>query len=127
MVLTGPPNSGKTSWLEPILAVLDRRHLATCTEEKKFSCQMINEQTQLIWLDEWKPGLYLQLFVLLDACKLIWFTQYLAIIYIPVLFSSSFVELSIFQFFLTLFFIGNSVLLWKTLNLIIIIIIVPQH
>ena len=25
MVLTGPPKSGKTSWLEPILAVLDRR------------------------------------------------------------------------------------------------------
>ena len=56
MVLTGPPNSGKTSWLEPILAVLDRRFLATCTDEKKFSCQSITEQTQLIWLDEWQPG-----------------------------------------------------------------------
>ena len=56
MVLTGPPNSGKTSWLEPILAILDRRFLATCTDEKKFSCQSITEQTQLIWLDEWQPG-----------------------------------------------------------------------
>ena len=33
-------------------AVLHRRHLATCTNESKFSWQMINEETQLIWLDE---------------------------------------------------------------------------
>ena len=59
MVMTGPPDSGKTSWLEPILAVLDRRHLATCTDEKKFSCQMINNETQLIWLDEWQAGEFL--------------------------------------------------------------------
>ena len=56
MVMTGPPDSGKTSWLEPILAVVDRKHLATCTDEKKFSCQMINNATQLIWLDEWQAG-----------------------------------------------------------------------
>lgn len=56
MVMTGPHDSGKSTWLEPILAVIDRRHLATCTEEKKFSCQMINNQTQLIWLDEWIAG-----------------------------------------------------------------------
>ena len=58
MVVTGPPDSdsGKTSWLEPIhiQAVLDGRHLATCTNETKFSCQMINDETQLIWLDEWQ-------------------------------------------------------------------------
>ena len=65
MVVTGPPDSGKSSWLEPILAVLDRRHLATCTNESKFSCQMINDDTQLIWLDEWEAGktyrIYLQI------------------------------------------------------------------
>ena len=54
--MTGPHDSGKSTWLEPILAVIDRRHLATCTEEKKFSCQMIDNQTQLIWLDEWIAG-----------------------------------------------------------------------
>ena len=56
MVLTGPHDSGKSTWLEPILAVIDRKRLATCTEEKKFSCQMIDNNTELIWLDEWIAG-----------------------------------------------------------------------
>ena len=56
MVMTGPPDSGKSTWLAPILAVIDQRHLATCTDEKKFSCQMINAETQLVWLDEWVAG-----------------------------------------------------------------------
>ena len=56
MVMIGPPDSGKSTWLQPILQIIDQRHLATCTEEKKFSCQMINNATQLVWMDEWVAG-----------------------------------------------------------------------
>lgn len=52
MVLTGPPDSGKMSWLGPILAVIDRHHLTTCTDETKFSCQMINEHVEYFHQDE---------------------------------------------------------------------------
>ena len=56
MVCVGPSNSGKTSWLVPILEVLDIDKVATVTREGKFAANMVNEDTQLIFVDEWAPG-----------------------------------------------------------------------
>ena len=56
IVCVGPSNSGKTSWLVPILEVLDIEKVATVTREGKFAANMVNEDTQLIFIDEWAPG-----------------------------------------------------------------------
>ena len=56
MVCVGPSNSGKTSWLSPILEILDMDKVATVTREGKFVANMVNEETQLIFVDEWAPG-----------------------------------------------------------------------
>ena len=56
MFCIGPGNSGKTTWLEPILAVLDEEKVATCTDEGKFATQMIEADTQLVFIDEYSAG-----------------------------------------------------------------------
>ena len=52
----GPSNCGKTTWLEPILSVIDHRKLATCTDEGVFGAQGVDTDTELIILDDWDPG-----------------------------------------------------------------------
>ena len=47
--------SGKTSWVAPILDILDEEEIATCTNEGKFATSMVSESTQLMLLDEWSP------------------------------------------------------------------------
>ena len=56
MFCVGPGDSGKTTWLEPILAILDEEKVATCTDEGKFSTQMIESDTQLVFVDEFSAG-----------------------------------------------------------------------
>ena len=56
MICVGPSDSGKTTWLSPILAVVDPDHLATATNEGKFAAHMLTEDTQLMFIDEWAPG-----------------------------------------------------------------------
>lgn len=56
IVCVGPSNSGKTSWLTPILAVMDMDKVATVTREGKFASHMLSEDTQLLFVDEWAPG-----------------------------------------------------------------------
>ena len=55
----GPPDSGKTTWIVPILEVINRQHLATCTDEGKFSCQSLTSLTEMLWLEEWELGITL--------------------------------------------------------------------
>lgn len=52
----GPSNCGKTTWLEPILCVVDHRKLATCTDEGVFGAQGVETDTEMIVLDDWDPG-----------------------------------------------------------------------
>ena len=52
----GPSNCGKTTWLEPILCVVDHRKLATCTDEGVFGAQSVETDTEMIVLDDWDPG-----------------------------------------------------------------------
>ena len=56
MFCVGPSDSGKTSWLTPILAVLDEEKVVTCTDEGKFSTQMLQNDTQLLFIDEFGAG-----------------------------------------------------------------------
>ena len=59
MMCVGPPDSGKTTWIVPILEVINRQHLATCTDEGKFSCQSLTSLTEMLWLEEWELGITL--------------------------------------------------------------------
>ena len=52
----GPSDSGKTTWVEPILAILDDDKVVAVTDEGKFSTQLLQSDTQLLMMDEWSPG-----------------------------------------------------------------------
>ena len=56
MVLVGPSNSGKTSWIAPILKMMDMDNVATVTREGKFAAHMLRPETELLFVDEWAPG-----------------------------------------------------------------------
>ena len=63
MFCVGPSDSGKTTWLEPILQVLDEEKVVTCTDEGKFSTQMLAEDNQLCFIDEFNAGKYLIIYL----------------------------------------------------------------
>ena len=52
----GPEDSGKTTWASVFLGIIRRKFIASITQENQFSCAMINENTQIIFLDEWAEG-----------------------------------------------------------------------
>ena len=53
LVLCGPKDSGKTSWVQVLLGVIPFRNAATITQEKQFSAAMKGEDAELVFLDEW--------------------------------------------------------------------------
>ena len=55
MLVSGPSDSGKTTLIVPILEVLDEDKVASVTREGRFCAQMLNKQTQLLFIDEWRP------------------------------------------------------------------------
>ena len=52
----GPSDSGKTTWIVPILEVMDPQHVASITSETTFGAQMITASTQLLFVDEWSAN-----------------------------------------------------------------------
>ena len=56
IMLVGPSDSGKTTWVEPILACLDDDKVVAVTDEGKFSTQLLESDTQLLMMDEYSPG-----------------------------------------------------------------------
>ena len=56
LVLCGPKDSGKTSWVQVLLGVIPLRNVATITQEKQFSAAMMGEDTKLVFLDEWSEN-----------------------------------------------------------------------
>ena len=56
LVLCGPKDSGKTSWVRVLLGVIPLRNVATITQEKQFSAAMMGEDTELVFLDEWSEN-----------------------------------------------------------------------
>ena len=53
LVVVGPKDSGKTTWASVFLGIIRRKFIASITQENQFSCAMIDEDTQIIFLDEW--------------------------------------------------------------------------
>ena len=56
LVLCGPKDSGKTSWVQVLLGVIPLRNVATITQEKQFSAAMMGEDTELVFLGEWSEN-----------------------------------------------------------------------
>ena len=53
LCVIGPKDSGKTSWVAPLQGIIPVNRIATVTKERQFSTQCINDNTQLIFMDEW--------------------------------------------------------------------------
>ena len=53
LVVTGPKDSEKTTWASVFLGIIPLKFVASITQEAQFSLSMINEDTQLVFLDEW--------------------------------------------------------------------------
>ena len=53
LVVMGTKDSGKTTWASVFLSIIRRKFIASITQENQFSCAMIGEDTQIIFLDEW--------------------------------------------------------------------------
>ena len=56
LVLCGPKDSVKTSWVQVLSGVIPLRNVATITQEKQFLAVMIGEDTKLVFLDEWSEN-----------------------------------------------------------------------
>ena len=57
LVVAGPEGSGKTTWLSVLTGVISPRYIATVMKEKQVLMQMISEDTQLVFIDEWSPDM----------------------------------------------------------------------
>jgi len=55
LCIVGEKDSGKTSLLAPLQGIMPIERIATLTKEKQFSAQMISEDTELVFVDEWSP------------------------------------------------------------------------
>ena len=53
LVVAGPKDSGKTSWLNIFHRIIPSAAIASLTKEKQFSAAMITNKTQLVIVDEY--------------------------------------------------------------------------
>ena len=53
LVVHGPKDSGKTSWINVLLGIIPMTDVASITQERQLAAAMIEEHTQLVVLDEW--------------------------------------------------------------------------
>ena len=56
LLLCGPKDSGKTSWVQVLFGIIPLTKVAAITQEKQFSAAMMNEHTELLFLDEWSEN-----------------------------------------------------------------------
>ena len=56
LVLCGPKDSGKTSWVQVLFGIIPLTNLAAITQEKQFSTAVMNEHIELVFLDEWSEN-----------------------------------------------------------------------
>jgi hypothetical protein len=56
LVVTGPRDSGKTSWGSIFRRIILEEYIASITNERKFSAAMITNKTQLVFIDEWSAN-----------------------------------------------------------------------
>ena len=53
LVVSGPRDSGKTSWECVLHWIIPSNRIASITKERQFSASMINNQTELVIIDDW--------------------------------------------------------------------------
>ena len=53
LVVVGPSDSGKTSWANLFFGIIPREKIAVLTKEQTFGASMIEDDTELLYLDEW--------------------------------------------------------------------------
>ena len=53
LVVKGPKDGRKTTWASVFLGIIPMKFVASITQEAQFSLSMINEDTQLVFLDKW--------------------------------------------------------------------------
>ena len=53
LVVVGEHDSGKTSWVQVLFGVTPQKRIATISKEKTFGTSMIDDETHLIFVDEW--------------------------------------------------------------------------
>ena len=53
LVVHGPKDSGKTSWINVLLGIIPMTDVASIIQERQFAAAVIEEHTQLMVLDEW--------------------------------------------------------------------------
>ena len=57
LLVWGPSDSGKSTWLEPFRGIIPDKYIASITKEGKFGTSMITADTQLTFIDEFVPGI----------------------------------------------------------------------
>ena len=53
LVVVGPCDSGKSSWANILMALIPQSKVAILTKEQSFGTSMIEDDTQLLYVDEW--------------------------------------------------------------------------
>ena len=56
LVVHGPKDSWKSSWVNVLMGVIPMERITTITEERQFSASMITEDTELTIVDEWSES-----------------------------------------------------------------------
>ena len=56
LVVAGPKDSGKTSWASIFHRIITPGKIASITPERQFSASMIDDETQLVFVDEWSES-----------------------------------------------------------------------
>ena len=53
LVVVGAKDSGKTSWAKVFFGIVPKEKIAVLTKEGNFGASMIEDDTELLWVDEW--------------------------------------------------------------------------
>ena len=53
LVVSGPRDSGQTSWACVLHRIIPSNRIASITKERLFSASMINDETELVIIDDW--------------------------------------------------------------------------
>jgi len=57
LVVVGEKNSGKTSWSKIFFGLMPKEKIAVLSKEEHFGASMIQDDTELLWVDEWKKDM----------------------------------------------------------------------
>ena len=58
LLAVGPKDSGKSSWASVFMGLTHEEKRASISKEKVFSFSMIDDDTQLVFIDEWSNEMF---------------------------------------------------------------------